>query len=398
MASASGAFVTREGFRNACGEWLDENFPASLRGSREEIWGGRRASYPNPDSKIWLDRMAARGWTVPDWPREYGGGGLEPKEHAILREEMARRRCPEPLFDFGISLLGPVPLEFGSEQQKAEFLPQIARGEIRWCQGFSEPDAGSDLASLRCAADLEGDCYRVNGHKVWTSYGAQADWIFCLVRTDRAVPKRDGISFLLIDMATEGVSTAPMALISGASRFSEVLFDDVLVPCTNRLGEEHRGWPIAKKLLSIERAAISSAGASGILGEGGHLTLAELARTYREQPDPLLTDEIARVEMDLLAYRSALGRPDLSHLDGVARASFLKYYGTELTKRRCDLRARILGAQGLGWNGEMFSEDETETVRNWLWSRGYSILGGTSEIQLNVIARRGLGLPSVGAV
>jgi acyl-CoA dehydrogenase len=381
-------------FRRACGDWLEKSCPASIRGRKEEIWGGRKASYANPDAKLWLDRMAERGWTVPSWPKEYGGAGLAPEETAVLQEEMTRRGCPEPLFDFGISLLGPILLEFGSEDQKREFLPRIARGEIRWCQGFSEPGAGSDLASLQCRAERDGDRYRVTGHKVWTSFGAQADWIFCLVRTDRDAPKRDGISFLLIDMESDGVSTAPMELISGASRFSEVFLEDVLVPVRNRVGEENHGWPIARRLLAIERAAISEAGSAGILGEGGGPRLAELARTYREQADPLLRDEIARAEMDRLAYRAALARPRNGALDAVARASFLKYYGTELTKRRCDLRARILGAQGLGWEGEVFSDEEVATVRNWLWSRGYSILGGTSEIQLNVIARRGLRLPT----
>lgn len=381
-------------FRQICREWLEANCPASLLGTKEEIWGGRKASYANPDSKLWLDRMAERGWTVPRWPKEYGGAGLGPGEEAVLREEMARRGCPEPLFDFGISLLGPILLEFGSEPQKREFLPRIARGEIRWCQGFSEPGAGSDLTSLQCFAEREGDDYRVTGHKVWTSFGAQADWIFCLVRTDRDVPKRDGISFLLIDMESEGVSTAPMELISGASRFCEIFLDDVLVPVRNRVGKENRGWPIARRLLAVERAAISEAGSAGILGEGGGPRFAELVRTYRGQADPLLRDEIARAEMDRLAYRAALARLQNGALDEVARASFLKYYGTELMKRRCELRARILGAQGLGWEGEMFSAEEIATIRNWLWSRGYSILGGTSEIQLNVIARRGLRLPT----
>ena len=389
----SGETVTAGEFRRWCGEWLERNCPMSLLGSKEVIWGGRKAAYSNPDSKAWLDRMAARGWTVPGWPKEYGGAALDPTERDILQQEMARRRCPDPLFDFGISLLGPILLEFGSEQQRSEFLPQIARGEIRWGQGFSEPGAGSDLASLQCQAEQEADHYRVSGHKVWASYGAQADWIFCLVRTDRDAPKRDGITFLLIDMESQGVSTAPMDLISGGSRFCEIFLDDVVVPVRNRVGKENQGWSIAKRLLSIERAAISEAGnGSSILGEGGGAPLGELARTYRGGADPVLRDEIARVEMDRLAFRAALARPP-KVFDAVARASFLKYYGTELTKRRCELRARVLGAQGLGWDGEMFSEEETATVRSWLWSRGYSILGGTSEIQLNVIARRGLGLP-----
>lgn len=386
--------MTASEFKKACGRWLEANCPASIRGTTEEIWGGRKATYPNPDSKLWLDRMAERGWTVPGWPKKFGGAGLDATEEAILREELTRRQCPDPLFDFGISLLGPVLLEFGSESQKRKFLPQIARGEIRWCQGFSELGAGSDLASLQCLAQLEGEHYRVTGHKVWTSYGALADWIFCLVRTDRSASKHDGISFLLIDMESDGVSTIPMDLISGASRFCEVFLEDVLVPVRHRVGPENRGWQIAKRLLAIERAAISEALTGGILGEGAGPPLAELARIYRAGADPLLRDQIARAEMDHLAFRAALARPPGGTLNAAARASFLKYYGTELTKRRCELRTQILGAQGIGWEGEAFSEAEIAATRDWLWSRGYSILGGTSEIQLNVIARRGLGLPA----
>ncbi len=385
--------MTLEQFREQAAQWLEMNCPQSLRGSQEVIWGGRKARYPHADTKLWLDRMAQRGWTVPSWPNTYGGAALDSDQAAILQQEMTRLGCPPPLFDFGISLLGPVLLEFGTDAQKACFLPAIARGEIRWCQGFSEPEAGSDLASLQCRAARDGDRYRVTGHKIWTSYGAQADWIFCLVRTHPGAPKHEGISLLLIDMESEGVSTVPMELINGASRFCQVFLDEVFVPIENRLGEEQQGWTIAKKLLAVERAAISQAGDNSILSEGGLCALADVLRRYHRENDRLLRDEVAQAEMDDLAFRAARTQAGEGSLDAVARASFLKYYGTELTKRRTELRTRIMGVQGLGWEGGTFLDDERDTVRQWLWTLGYSILGGTSEIQLNVIARRGLNLP-----
>ncbi len=234
-------------FRAETRAWLEANCPPEmrrpLRTEADVVWGGRRARLSEPQRQ-WLDRMAERGWTTPDWPREYGGGGLTAPQTKALREEMARLGCRKPLDSFGISMLGPALLKYGTEAQKLEHLPKIVRGEIRWCQGYSEPGAGSDLAGLQTSAEDAGDHFDVNGQKVWTSYADKADWIFCLVRTDKTV-KQGGISFVLFDMESPGVSTKPILLISGSSPFCETFFDNVKVPKTNLIGELNRGWDVA---------------------------------------------------------------------------------------------------------------------------------------------------------
>jgi alkylation response protein AidB-like acyl-CoA dehydrogenase len=244
-----------ETFRAETRAWLEENCPASIRTpmpEREMPWGGRNASYPNPDTKVWMDNMASKGWTAPTWPAEYGGGGLSKEENKILQEELARIKARPALTSFGLWMLGPALLEFASEEQKKKYIGEIVRGEIRWCQGYSEPGAGSDLAGLQTKAEDKGDHYLVNGQKVWTSYADQCDWIFCLVRTDNSV-KHDGISFLLIDMDDAGVEARPIKLISGSSPFCETFLTDVKVPKENLVGELNKGWTIAKRLLEHER-------------------------------------------------------------------------------------------------------------------------------------------------
>ena len=204
--------------------------------------------------------MRDKGWTVPDWPKEYGGGGLDRAEHKVLREEMSAIGARSPLSSFGIWMLGPALLKYGNEAQKKEHLPKIAAGLIRWCQGYSEPNAGSDLASLQTRAESDGDDYVITGQKIWTSYANYADWIFCLVRTDPTAKKHDGISFILFDMASKGVSTKPILLISGYSPFCETFFDNVRVPKSHVVGTVNRGWDVAKYLLQHERAMISGTG------------------------------------------------------------------------------------------------------------------------------------------
>ena len=252
-----------EAFRQEVRDWLDANCPESMRsaGAEEEtVWGGRNATFPSEAARQWLEAMGGKGWTCPTWPKEYGGGGLSYEENRILQSELARINARPALVSFGISMLGPVLLEYGTEEQKLEHLPKIVRGEIRWCQGYSEPGAGSDLAGLQTRAVKDGDDYVVNGQKVWTSYANHADWIFCLVRTNPDVPKHEGISFLLFDMETQGVSTKPIQLISGASPFCETFFDDVRVPRENLMGKENQGWTIAKKLLQHERNMVAGMG------------------------------------------------------------------------------------------------------------------------------------------
>lgn len=389
-----------EQFREETRAWLEENCPASMRTPMpedESPWGGRNAVWKNPDSKKWMDAMGSRGWTAPMWPSEYGGGGLSKAENKVLQEELRRIKARPALMSFGIWMLGPALLEFANEEQKKEHLPKIVRGEIRWCQGYSEPGAGSDLAGLQTKCEDKGDHYLVNGQKIWTSYADKADWIFALVRTDTTV-KHDGISFLLIDMEKGGVEARPITMISGASPFCETFFTDAQVPKGNLVGELNKGWTIAKRLLQHERDMISGMGMGSGGGGGG---LVDLARDYVGNDngriaDAATRDAVVRQKMDSHAFGITLQRTTAEAKAGQgmgAASSIFKYYGTELNKRRNELIIEVLGTQGLGWEGDSFTPDEIDATRSWLRSKGNSIEGGTTEVQLNVIAKRVLGLP-----
>jgi acyl-CoA dehydrogenase len=399
---------SQQEFRNETRIWLEQNCPESMRTSmvqEEVVWGGRNAEFANPDSETWLQRMAQKGWTCPSWPAEYGGGGLDKDQAIVLGEELARINARPALTSFGISMLGPVLLEYGNHQQKAEHIPKIVRGEIRWCQGYSEPGSGSDLASLSTKAELQGDNYLINGSKVWTSYADKADWIFCLVRTDFDVPKHSGISFILFDMASEGISTKPIQLISGSSPFCETFFDDVKAPARNLIGRLNEGWSIAKRLLQHERTMISGFGLSAGQSDNGGTTstissLEGTAMHYRgdtkKLSDPVLRDQIARFKIDADAFAHTSRRSVEESKQGPnATSSMLKNYGCELNKRRYELMLQAIGSQGLGWEGEGFSDEELQLTREWLRSKANSIEGGTSEVQLNIIAKRVLGLPDI---
>ena len=388
-------------FRAETRDWLEANCPPAMRepvrGEADVNWGGRRADYSrNPDQKLWMDRMAARGWTVPDWPKAYGGGGLSPEQTKILREEMARIRARNPLNSFGISMLGPALLKYGTEEQKLDHLTKIARGEIRWCQGYSEPNAGSDLAGLASSAEDAGDHFIVNGQKVWTSYADQADWIFCLVRTDRTT-KQGGISFVLFDMETPGVSTKPILLISGYSPFCETFMDNVKVPKANLVGELNKGWDVAKYLLGHEREMISGMG----LGHTGGNPLIEgaIATVGLDHDgrlaDPLLRASIATFEVRAKAFGAMSERfiDELKHGRAhPAQPSMMKYYGTELNKARHELMMAAGGSDALEWESE--STHGGKPAREWLRTKANSIEGGTSEVQLNIVAKRILELPA----
>ncbi len=389
----------RAAFRAETAAWLEENCPASMRLPMTEegdtFWGGRNARFKSDDQRLWFERMAARGWTVPAWPTAYGGGGLDKQENKILRDEMARIGARLPLVSFGISMLGPALLKFANEEQKNQHLPKIARGEIRWCQGYSEPNAGSDLASLQTRAEDKGDHYLVNGQKVWTSYADKADWIFCLVRTDFEAPKHQGISFLLFDMASEGVSTKPIKLISGSSPFCETFFDDVKVPKRDQVGELNKGWTIAKYLLTHEREMIGGMGTRGRAQSLSRQAVKAVGLENGRLADSELRADISAFEIDAAAFALTMERvrDEAKSGQGVgAASSMLKYYGTELNKRRHEIQMDLAGSDGLGWQGEAFGDGER--ARNWLRSRANSIEGGTSEVQLNIIAKRILGLPS----
>ena len=393
-----------EKFRQETRAWLEENCPPSMRtpmtSEDDTVWGGRNAKYKNPEAKLWLDRMASRGWTAPTWPKEYGGGGLTKEENLVLQQELRRIKARPALSSFGIWMLGPALLEFANEEQKKEHLPKIVRGEIRWCQGYSEPGAGSDLAGLQTKCEDKGDHYLVNGQKIWTSYADKADWIFCLVRTD-PTKKHDGISFLLFDMMSPGVEARPITMISGASPFCETFFTDVKVPKRNLVGELNKGWTIAKRLLQHEREMISGMGLGGVGSGSGLGGLDQVAKEYFGEVDgriasPQLRDHITRQKMDSKAFALTMQRSMEEAKAGQgpgAASSIFKYYGTELNKRRYELLLELMGTQALGWEGDGFSDDEIGITRSWLRSKGNSIEGGTSEVQLNVVSKRVLGLP-----
>ncbi len=384
-------------FREETRSWLEANCPPEMRQPVEDegdvYWGGRNAKFKNDAQKAWFEACVAKGYTVPAWPKAYGGAGLEPAEAKVLREEMARIGARPPLSSFGIWMLGPALLHFGTEGQKQRFLNEIARGEIRWCQGYSEPGSGSDLVSLQTYGDDKGDHWVVDGQKIWTSYADEADWIFCLVRTDKT-NKYQGITFMLFDMASEGVSTKPIKLISGSSPFCETFFDSVSVPKSYgedipaQVGQVNRGWDVAKYLLGHEREMISATGGVDRPTSLGAVT------SRQGELDPVLRAEIAQFDVDALAF-TAMSEKFLDEIKvgkaHPAQPNMMKYAGTELNKRRNELLMAAGGSRALEWESE-----ETEggkPARGWLRTKGNSIEGGTSEVMLNVIAKRILELP-----
>jgi len=365
------------------------------RNETETCWGGRNCEFYSEDQKKWLERMVSKGWTVPTWPKEYGGAGLDREQAKILKEELRRVNARPPLESFGISMLGPPLLKYGTEAQKQQHLPPIARGEIRWAQGYSEPNAGSDLASLQMRADDMGDHFIVNGSKVWTSYGDLGDWMFCLVRTDFEAPKHRGISFVMFDMTNEGVSTRPIKLISGKSPFTETFLENTRVEKDQVIGEINDGWTIAKYLLSHEREMIAGSGISA----SGTLPVSQTAINSMGTENGILSNtmlraDIARFEIDERCLELTIERARDEVKAGVslgAAASMFKYYGTELNMRRYELLMSIGGHDALVWEGD--SSRDGHLPKLWLRTKGNSIEGGTSEIQLNIVAKRILGLP-----
>ena len=380
-----------DAFRTEARTWLEANCPPEMRKpSRTEddvCWGGRNFKFQSDAQKQWLNRCAAKGWTVPDWPMAYGGGGLSAAEAKVLRAEMAKLKCRSPLNSFGIWMLGPALLKFGNDAQKRHYLPQIARGEIRWCQGYSEPGSGSDLVSLQTFGEDKGDHWVVNGQKIWTSFADKADWIFCLVRTDKA-NKYQGISFLLFDMTTPGVTTKPIKLISGNSPFCETFFDNVVVPKAQIVGEINRGWDVAKYLLGHEREMISGMGSDGgtaSLGSGIKDVMAD---------EPVLRAHVALFDVESLAFRAHSERFMDEWKTGKAHPAYsnlMKYLGTELNKKRHELVVAAGGSDALEWDSERSTGGAK--ARGWLRTKANSIEGGTSEVMLNVVSKRILDMP-----
>ena len=388
-----------ETFRSDTRAWLEANCPPEMRkpvtADEDVFWGGRNTKFASEPQRLWFERMRDKGWTVPDWPKEYGGGGLDGAEAKVLREEMARIGARPPLSSFGIWMLGPALLKYGNDELKQEHLPKIAAGLIRWCQGYSEPNAGSDLASLQTRAESDGDHYVINGSKIWTSYANYADWIFCLVRTDGAAKKHDGISFILFDMASQGVSTKPILLISGKSPFCETFFDNVRVPKSHVVGTVNRGWDVAKYLLQHERAMISGMGERGVGRPLGQVAADSIGVDSQGQlDDAMLRGQIASFEVDEAALSCAAERAvDLAKAGQghPAFSSAMKYYGTELNKRRHEILMSAGGSGALEWESERSGEGAKP--RAWLRTKANSIEGGTSEVMLGIVAKRILDLP-----
>ena len=390
-----------ETFRAETRHWLEQNCPPSMRTpmtSEAMLWSGTRARFISEEQRLWFERMRDRRWFAPGWPTEYGGGGLTPRQVRVLFEEMARLRCRTPQYSLGIWMLGPVLLELGTEAQKREHLAPMTDGLLRWCQGFSEPNAGSDLASLRTSARREGGEFVVNGSKIWTSDAHLADWMYALVRTDSTAKKQDGISFLLIDMHAPGVRVKPIELISGKSAFCEVFFDDVRVPVRQLVGPLNGGWGVAKKVLQHERAAMST------FSQGGAPSPDALAVArpylYDEQGvlrEPVWRDRLAALLMDAQAFALTSRRvaeDALAGQDVSGPASIMKLVQTEQEVAKGELLNQLMGHRGLSWEGDEYGATEHDVSRFWLYAKTYTLGGGTSEIQLNLIARRVLGLPA----
>ena len=391
-------------FREETKDWLETNCPPEMRKPGDVCWGGRNPNFSHPDQEIWLEKMGEKGWTCPTWPKDYGGGGLSHEENKILQEEMFAMGARPALASFGIWMLGPALLEFASEEQKLEHIPNIVKGKIWWCQGYSEPGSGSDLASLSTKAIEDGDNYKINGQKIWTSNANYADMIFCLVRTGPQDPKHEGISFLLIDMDQPGVEVKPIKLISGKSPFCETFFTDAIAPKSNHIGDINKGWTIAKRLLQHERSMISGMGLAtgGSSGSSKRTSgLAELGKKYigtNEEgllDDSLLRTKIAKHDLNSRAFGLTLQRMGEEAKSGgpSATASMGKYYGTEQNKLRYEIMLEAMGTKALGWEGDPFSPEELAITREWLRSKANSIEGGTTEINLNVISKRVLNLP-----
>ncbi|MCA9578706.1 MAG: acyl-CoA dehydrogenase family protein [Myxococcales bacterium] len=393
-------------FRAEMRAFMREEAPKSLLGTSpcgpfDGYWGGKLHPEVPADVLRWRDVTLARGLTAPTWPKAYGGAGLTFAHAKVLYDEMRELGLPRPVVGFGFAMIGPTLLQFGNEEQKLQHLPAICAGEIRWCQGYSEPNAGSDLANVQLACEPDGpDHYVLNGQKVWTSHADRSDWIFCLARTDRAAKKQKGITFILVDMRTEGVTPRKIELISGASPFCETFFENVRVPRSNVVGEVNAGWTVAKALLGHERSMIGQS-----IGRDPGSTQRELVKLARKHldtpegplPDALQRDRVAAVSMEEAAFQLTLDRLAQARAAGGpgTESSIMKIVATELKQRRFEAGMALAGAQGLGWEGDAFDDEDLSYTREWLRSRANTIEGGSSEVQLNIIAKAVLGLPEV---
>lgn len=388
-------------FRGEVRAWLEGNCPPGARGEGQIPTGSTKVQIHDQDVALWLERMAEKRWTVPTWPEEYGGAALSTAQYIVLIEEMKAIDARPPLGGMGVSMIGPTLLEYGTDDQKERHLKKIAVGELAWCQGYSEPGSGSDLASLSTRAVDAGDHFVINGQKIWTSGAQFADWMFCLVRTNPDVPKHEGISFVLLTMEQPGVRVKPIRLISGVSPFCETFFDDAQAQKSDLVGELNKGWTVGKRLLQHERSGMLSL--VGAQGRDPGPSLVEVAKEYVGLDDSgKLMDsanraQIIQYEINNTAFgltkKRTVQEADGGDTPGPATSIF-KMYGTELQQEKSALMCSLKGAMGYGWNDKAnFSEDDLEWTRTWLGNRAASIYSGTNEIQRNIIAKRVLGLP-----
>ena len=387
-------------FQQETRDWLEANCPAGAREPGPVPWGSTKIELDDA-SKKWLERMASRGWTVPSWPKEYGGAELSPDQYKILIDELKRINARPPLTGRGVNYIGPTILELGSDDQRERWLPGIARGEGGWAMGYSEPGAGSDLASLSMRAARHGDRYVINGRKIWTSDAMQADYIFVLARTDPDEPKHQGISLILVDMQQDGVQVRPIRLISGASSFNETLFEDAIAHASDVVGGVNNGWTVGKRLLQFERsthAGINTSGSQG--GRSQASTMPEQIRRHAKVvesriADPGIRARLIRYQQNDLAQRFTQQRvieETRAHAPGFA-SSAVKLTGALHTQEGDELLLYASGTHGLDWGTTGSSIETSEIGKAWLRQKALTIAGGTKEIQLNIIAKRVLGLP-----
>jgi alkylation response protein AidB-like acyl-CoA dehydrogenase len=401
-------------WRNEVRDFIGTNLPESLRhaGVNERVGvnsepdamgtaprpGGAGFKMPTGAMEEWRQKLASKGWIAPAWPTEYGGAGLTTMEQFIMNEEFAAAGAPT-FGGMGVSMAGPTIIVHGTEEQKAEHLPKILRGETHWCQGFSEPGSGSDLASLQTKAERDGDEYIINGSKIWTSGAHRANWMFMLARTDPEAPKHRGISFFLIDFASPGITVQPLVTMAGTHHFNQIFFDNVRVPARNIVGETNRGWYVGTTTLDFERSGIGAA-------VGIQQTVAELIRFAKEHAgdgmsqltrNPAVRNELIDRYIDvnvskMLAYR-------VVHMQNTGRipnheASMAKLFASELRQRVYRTAYRTTGLYGQSWGRKSpYSAKGSEYARSYVDSVSSTIAGGTSEIQRNIIAQRGMGMP-----
>ena len=399
MSAAAAIDPGIEEFRHEVRDWLAKNFPPSLKGKSAIMFAeGRGPS--DPDFPRWKRAMAEKGWGTPTWPKQYGGGGLTRAEARILQEEMNKIGAFSPIGGMGVAMFGPTLLEYGNEEQKRRHVPPIVQGDVRWCQGYSEPGAGSDLASLRTQAVDKGDHFLVNGQKIWTSGAQWADWCFCLVRTDNT-RKHEGISFLMIDMKSPGIEVRPIRLISGNSPFCETFFTDVKVPKENLLGPLNGGWTVGKRLLQFERDGQGGNNRGANFRGSDNRSVDEIAKLYvgvdaeGRIADRDLRARVAGHLMEQDAMRLTVKRMaegPKTNEGPSAVSSIMKNANVRVAQERAELLVEIMGNRGLGWEGDGFGPEEINATRNWLAGKAMSIYGGSNEIQNNIIAKRILGL------